>query len=78
MKLRSKAPILRSWRATGHMSTETAVSTDGSPVLIIDGPDGGPIGPMEAYGYGYEVLEATDDELELLRKGGYGIPYVGR
>jgi hypothetical protein len=33
---------------------------------------------MEAYGYGYEITEATDDELELLHKGGYAIPYMGQ
>jgi hypothetical protein len=78
IKLRSKAPVLREWTATGHMSTDPSVSPDGSPVLVIDGPDGGPVGPMEAYGYGYEIIEATDDELELLHQGGYGIPYMGK
>jgi hypothetical protein len=78
MKLRSKAPILREWKGTGHVTTEPSVSPDGSPVLVIDGPDGGPVGPAEAHGYGYEIVEATDDELEMLRQGGYYLPYMGR
>jgi hypothetical protein len=78
MKLRSKAPILREWKGTGHVTTEPSVSPDGPPVLVIDGPDGGPLGPAEAHGYGYEIVEATDDELEMLRQGGYYIPYMGR
>ncbi len=78
MKLRSKAPILRQWEGTGHITTDSSVSPDGSPVLVIDGPEGGPVGPVEAYGFGYEIVEATDDELEKLREAGYAIPYMGR
>ncbi len=77
MKLRSKAPILRDWEGTGHVTTNSAVSPDGSPMLVIDGPNGGPVEPAEAYVYGYEILEATGDELEMLRKAGYAIPYMG-
>jgi len=43
MKLRSKAPILREWEGTGHVSTDPLVSPDGTPVLVIDGPKGGPV-----------------------------------
>jgi hypothetical protein len=78
MKLRSKAPILREWEGTGHVSTDLSVSPDGSSVLIIDGPKGGPVGPAEAYTFGYEIVEATDNELEKLREAGYAIPYMGR
>ncbi|UCD87521.1 MAG: hypothetical protein JSV01_07150 [Desulfobacterales bacterium] len=78
MKLRSKAPALREWEGTAHVTTDSSVSPGGSPMLVIDGPNGGAIGPVEAYGYGYEILEATEEELEMLRQGGYGIPYIGR
>jgi len=78
LKLRSKAPILRHWKGTGRVTTDPHISPDGSPVLVIDGTDGGPVGPAEAHGYGYEILEATEDELEMLRQGGYSIPYMGR
>jgi hypothetical protein len=78
MKLRSKAPILRDWQGTGHMTTKPPDSPDGSPVLVVDDPVSRVVGPVEAYGYGYEIMEATDNELELLRKGGYGIPYLGQ
>ncbi len=77
MRLRSKAPILREWEGTGHVSTDTSVSPDGTPVLVIDGPRGGLVEPAEAYIYGYEVIEATDDELEKLREARYAIPYMG-
>ena len=61
MKLRSKAPILREWEGTGHLTTDPSVSSNGSPVLVIDGRNGGPVGPVEAYGYGYEIVEATEE-----------------
>lgn len=77
MRLRSKAPVLRQWQGTGHMTTDSSVSRDGTPVLVIDGPRGGPVEPAEAYIYGYEVVEATEDELDKLREGGYVIPYMG-
>ena len=57
MKLRSKAPILREWSGTGHVSTDTSVSPEGKPMLVIDGPKGGPVEPAEAYTYGYEILK---------------------
>jgi hypothetical protein len=77
MKLRSKAPILRGWRGTGNITKAPPLPENGHPVLVIKGPQGGPIEPAEAYIYGYEVLEATDEELEMLREGGYAIPYLG-
>jgi len=78
MKLRSKAPIRREWEGTGHVSTDPSVSPDGKPVLVIEGPDGGPVEPAEAYIYGYEIVKATRDELDKLHEGGYAIPYVGK
>jgi hypothetical protein len=78
MKLRSKAPALRKWEGTAHVTTDPSVSPDGSPMLVIDGSNGGPVGPIEAHGYGYEILEATEEELEMLRQGGYAIPYMGK
>jgi len=77
MKLRSIAPKLRDWKGTGRMTTDPSVSPNGTPMLVIDGPDGGPVEPAEAYIYGYEVLEARKDELDMLREGGYAIPYMG-
>ena len=59
------------------MTKASPLSKNGLPVLVIHGPEGGPIEPAEAYIYGYEVLEATDEEIEMLREGGYAIPYLG-
>jgi len=58
------------------MSTDPALSPDGTPVLVVEGK--GVVGPVEAYGLGYEILEADSDELEELRRAGYAIPYMGR
>jgi hypothetical protein len=78
MKLRSKAPIRRNWKGTGHLTTDPSVAVDHSPILVLEGPDGGPIEPAEAYTYGYEVVEATPEELDQLRDAGYYIPYIGK
>ena len=75
MKLRSKAPILRAWEGEGHMTTDAALSPEGKPLLIVQGK--GPVERAEAYVLGYEITEATDEELEQLREGGYAIPYMG-
>jgi hypothetical protein len=75
MKLRSKAPILRMWQGEGYMTTEPSLSPENKPVLVIE--DKGPVAPAEAYVLGYEITEATDEELDQLREGGYAIPYMG-
>jgi len=78
MKLRSKAPIRRNWKGTGYLTTDPSVTVDHSPILVLEGPDGGPIEPAEAYMYGYEVVQATPEELDQLRDAGYYIPYIGK
>jgi len=78
MRLRSKAPIRRNWKGTGYLTTDPSVAVDHSPILVLEGPDGGPIEPAEAYTYGYEVVEATSEELHQLRDAGYYIPYIGK
>jgi hypothetical protein len=78
MKLKSNAPSMEDWERTAHMSTDESVSFDGKPVLVIDGPDGGPVGPSEAQGKEYEIIEATEEELIELQDGGYYIPFKGK
>jgi hypothetical protein len=75
MKLRSKAPILREWKGEGHMTNDLSLSPEGKPLLVVHGK--GPVERAEAYVLGYEITEATDEELEQLRAGGYAIPYMG-
>ena len=75
MKLRSKAPILRHWEGEGRMTTDASLSPEGKPLLVVQGK--GPVGRAEAYILGYEIIEATDEELGQLREGGYAIPYMG-
>ena len=60
------------------MTTDPSVTVDHSPILVLEGPDGGPIEPAEAYTYGYEVVQATPEELDQLRDAGYYIPYIGK
>jgi len=54
MKLRSKAPILREWKGTTHVSTDPSASPDGTPIMVFEGPEGA-VGPAEAHIYGYEI-----------------------
>lgn len=76
MKLRSKAPILRDWQGHARMSTDRSLSPEGRPILVVEGK--GPVEPAEAYVFGYEITEATTEELEQLREGRYAIPYMGK
>lgn len=78
MKLRSKAPIRRDWQGTGYLSTDPSVAKERSPILVLEGPGGGPIEPAEAYTYGYEIVEATPEELLAMKDAGYYIPYIGK
>jgi len=75
MKLRSKAPILREWEGEGYMTTDPSLSPEGRPMLVVRGK--GPVERAEAYVLGYEITEATDEELQQLRAGRYAIPYMG-
>jgi hypothetical protein len=42
-------------------------------VLVLLSPDGGAIGPKEAAFAGYEVIGATEEECNRLRRAGYDL-----
>jgi len=51
----------------GKMTTDALVSTDGSPVLLVNGE---PFSPEEAE---FFLESATEEEVELLEEGGYDL-----
>jgi len=55
-------------RVTGEMTTEYPVSRDGLPVLLVADE---PFSPEEAE---FFLESATQEELELLKGGGYNLP----
>jgi hypothetical protein len=52
----------------GRMTTDFPVSQDGIPVLLVKGE---PFSPEEA---DFFIESATQEELEMLREGGYDLP----
>jgi len=68
MIIRATSPLLNGWTGEGMITTEHSASSYGFPVLLVDGE---PVGTAEAALAGYEIIDATDAELELLRRGGY-------
>jgi hypothetical protein len=67
MKLRATSPLL-DWTGEAAISTRHPASHYGMPILLIDDE---PVHPTKTDWAGYEVLEATAHELELLRRGNY-------
>jgi hypothetical protein len=53
---------------TGELTTEYPVSRDGLPVLLVKGQH---FSPAEAE---FFLESATQEELELLKEGGYNLP----
>jgi hypothetical protein len=68
MLLKATSPLLDGWTGEAIITTEHPTSSYGLPVLLIDGE---PVGTAEADLAGYEILDATASELELLHRGGY-------
>ena len=53
----------------GEMTTDSPVSRDGIPVLLVKDD---PFSPEEAE---FFIEYATQEELEMLREGGYDLPW---
>ena len=73
--LRSNDPevdmILRTFEGEavrGKMTTDSPVSSDGVPVLLVNGE---PVSPEEAE---FFLESVTEEELEMLEEGGYDLP----
>ena len=52
----------------GKMTTDALVSSDGVPVLLVNGE---PVSPEEAE---FFLESVTEEELEMLEEGGYDLP----
>ena len=68
MLLRATSNLLDGWTGEAAITTRHPASSHGMPILLIDGE---PVGPIKADWAGYEILDATAAELELLRRGDY-------
>ena len=68
MRLQATSPLLDGWQGEARITTDTAASPYGVPVLLIEGE---PVGTFEAALAGYRILEATDNERAALARGGY-------
>ena len=63
--------ILRTFKGEavrGKMITDSPVSSDGVPVLLVNGE---PVFPEEAE---FFLESVTEEELEMLEEGGYDLP----
>jgi len=68
MFLISKNPVFGGWNGRATIRKDPAMSSQGNPILIIDGK---PISPQETALAELDVVKANKRELELLKKGGY-------
>ena len=63
--------ILRTFKGEavrGKMTTDSPGSSDGVPVLLVNGE---PVSPEEAE---FFLESVTEEELEMLEEGGYDLP----
>lgn len=68
MRLKSRSLLLEGWEGEAKVSRDHAACSYGQAVLLVEGE---PVGTLEAALRGYEILEATDEEREALKEGGY-------
>lgn len=71
MKVRPTSPLFESVECEALVTTHHPRSCFGQPVLVLLGPDGGAVGPLEAEFAGYEVIDATPEERQCLLAAGY-------
>ena len=67
MKLRATSPLL-DWTGEAAITIRHPASHYGMPILLIDDE---PVSPAKTDWAGFEVLDATANELEMLRGGQY-------
>ena len=68
MKLKSTSSWLAGWEGEATITTDHAASVYGHPVLVVDVEEIGSYEPFEA---GYQIVEATEQELKDLKLAGY-------
>jgi len=71
MKVRPTSPLFEPVECEAVVTTQHPRSCFGQPVLVLLGPEGGAVGPLEAEFAGYEIIEATPEERRCLLAGGY-------
>lgn len=71
MRVRTSAIPTEPFEATALVTNRHPRSCFGNAVLVLTGPDGGAVGPLEAEFAGYEVVEATEEERRQLAEAGY-------
>jgi hypothetical protein len=71
MKVRATSPLFEPTETDAYITSRHPRSCYGNVVLVIDGPDGGAVGPREAAFADYEVIEATREERYRLILAGY-------
>jgi hypothetical protein len=65
MKLRS---LSSGWTGEAEVIVRRSAPSFGRPVLVVDNE---PLGAFAAFLAGYRLVEATNEEHDLLRDGGY-------
>lgn len=63
-----KVRVLDGTEHDAVITTNHTASLFGLPILLVDDE---PVGPAEVTQAGYEVVDATEDEREALKAGGY-------
>ena len=67
------SPKIEPWEGSASISADPAISPYGRPIVISDEDD--PISVID-FQNEFEIVEATPEEIEALKKGGYILPTV--
>ncbi|MGA2501327.1 MAG: hypothetical protein ABSH20_26610 [Tepidisphaeraceae bacterium] len=73
MRIRATSPLSDTFECPAVVTSHHPHSCYGGDVLVLLSPDGGAIGPKEAAFAGYEVIGATEEECNRLRRAGYDL-----
>jgi hypothetical protein len=71
MRIKATSPLFDRCELPAAVMRNHPRSCFGNAVLVLLGPDGGAVGPLEAEFAGYEVIEATAEERIALLEAGY-------
>lgn len=77
MRVRATSPLFEHVEAAASVTTHHPRACYGQAVLVLQGDEWGAVGPLEAEFAGFEVLEATDDEVRQLMAAGYRLKGLG-
>jgi hypothetical protein len=71
MRVRATSGLSESFECEAAVTNHHPRSCFGNAVLVLLGPDGGAVGPLEAEFAGYEIVDATEEERWQLALAGY-------